>query len=159
MSESLFLLYVGKSFPFVTQNAWNSKILFLFPWPFPDLFVALDQMDSHRWLIILCAVIWTNSGFVPKLKLNSVLSLVNPVTASNICGGKSTCQSTNALHSFCTENSALEAFSPGEWEKIKEVIMKWDLRRPHPVSQNAVGQIPYFIFTLGLNSFSLLYSR
>lgn len=63
------------------------------------------------------------------------------------------------LYSFCTENSALEAFSPGEWEKIKEVIIRWNGISSGlipPVSQNAVGQIPYFIFTLGLNCFSLL---
>ncbi len=30
------------------------------------------------------------------------------------------------LYGFCTENSALEAFSPGEWQKIKEVIIRWN---------------------------------
>lgn len=124
-------------------------------------------MDSHTWLIILRAVIWTNTGFFPKLNWTFFLIAFwalkiqgQPATSVEMRAHVNQPKQLMPLYSFCTENSALEAFSPGEWEKIKEVIIRRNGISSGlilPVSQDAVGQIPYFIFTLGLNCFSLLY--
>ncbi len=69
----------------------------------------------------------------PKTELSFFLIAIwvlkiqwQPATSAEIRAHAHQLKQLMPLYSFCSENSALEAFSPGEWQKIKEVIIRWN---------------------------------